>query len=521
MKKYSSLIIGVMFLLVLPLAIVLACSDNNDNHDNHDNHDDHDKHYCSAPLSETRTVDCATGYSGSITETRTKGTYPSCDFGAWEETSNTCTINTYALTVSKAGTGTGSVSGAGTYNYGTKVDVTATADSGSTFGGWSGDCDASGNVLIDGPKTCTATFTKNDVPVVKFTITAIAGDNGSVTPASQEVDSGTTATLTVTPSTGYSATVGGTCPTGTLVGTTYTTGNISANCTVEATFTKIPVNEKFTVTATADDNGTITPTTQEVTPNTTATLTVTPNVGYIATVGGTCGGSLVGTTYTTSAITANCTVIASFGKTPIDSFTLSVEKPGTGSGVVTGAGVYPSGTVVTLTATTDAGSTFDGWSANCPGGVITLIGNTTCTATFNLLPVVPHHHVSGGSIPTVSNPQVLGESTKCGIYVDKYMKKGLKGNDMVAVKKVQVFLNDYMSSGLKVDGIIGVKTDAAIRAFQAKQFDKVLAPWGLDAPTGIFYLTTQTEVNNIMCPPLNLPIPTLIPTNQNPAFPQY
>jgi hypothetical protein len=47
----------------------------------------------------------------------------------------------------------------------------------------------------------------------------------------------------------------------------------------------------------------------------TSVFTVTPNSGYSASVGGTCGGSLVGTTYTTNAITANCTVIASFSLT--------------------------------------------------------------------------------------------------------------------------------------------------------------------------------------------------------------
>ncbi len=40
--------------------------------------------------------------------------------------------------------------------------------------------------------------------------------------------------------------------------------------------------------------------------------TVTPNSGDAAGVGGTCGGSLVGSTYITAAVTINCTVVASF-----------------------------------------------------------------------------------------------------------------------------------------------------------------------------------------------------------------
>jgi len=68
-----------------------------------------------------------------------------------------------------------------------------------------------------------------------------------------------------------------------------------------------------TVTPSAGVNGSIDPSTpQTVSVGATTTFTVTPNAGFRATVGGTCGGSLVGTTYTTNMITVNCTVIASF-----------------------------------------------------------------------------------------------------------------------------------------------------------------------------------------------------------------
>jgi uncharacterized protein YegL len=126
-----------------------------------------------------------------------------------------------------------------------------------------------------------------------------------------------------------------------------------------------------------------------------------------------------------------------------------------------------------------------------------------------------------GSKPKVTTPgQVLGAEATCGIYVDKFLKKGLKGNDPTAVSKVQTFLNNYMTSGLAVDGKFGPLTDAALKAFQLKHADKILVPWGLTKPTGIFYLTTQTEVNNIMCPALGLPIPALTPMASNPMFPK-
>jgi hypothetical protein len=52
---------------------------------------------------------------------------------------------------------------------------------------------------------------------------------------------------------------------------------------------------------------------QQINHGTTTQFTLTPDLDYgIDSVGGTCGGSLVGITYTTAAITADCTVIANF-----------------------------------------------------------------------------------------------------------------------------------------------------------------------------------------------------------------
>jgi hypothetical protein len=127
----------------------------------------------------------------------------------------------------------------------------------------------------------------------------------------------------------------------------------------------------------------------------------------------------------------------------------------------------------------------------------------------------------GGGRRIASAPvgQVLGAETSCGIYVDKFLRKGY-ANNVDSVKKVQNFLNKYTTANLVVDGVYGERTEAAVKVFQLAHKDKILTPWKIAEPTGIFYLTTQTEVNNIMCPTLGLPIPTnLIQFKENPTSP--
>lgn len=107
-----------------------------------------------------------------------------------------------------------------------------------------------------------------------YTVSTSAGSGGSITPASRTVNHGSTTTFTVTPNSGYTASASG-CG-GSLVGTTYTTGAITAACTVTATFSLILLAP--TVTTNSITNKT----------QTTATSggNVTSNGGSIVTVGG-------------------------------------------------------------------------------------------------------------------------------------------------------------------------------------------------------------------------------------------
>ncbi|MEO8010578.1 MAG: IPTL-CTERM sorting domain-containing protein, partial [Dokdonella sp.] len=154
---------------------------------------------------------------------------------------------------------------------------------------------------------------------VNFTVTPSAGINGSISPNTpQSVASGSTAVFTVIPAVDYAiAAVEGTCG-GTLNGNVYTTNVIVADCTVIASFSLSP-GTPLIVTPSAGAYGSITPSTpQSIASGNVATFTIIPGAGaVIAGVGGTCGGTLVANTYTTTAIRSDCTVAASFALLPV------------------------------------------------------------------------------------------------------------------------------------------------------------------------------------------------------------
>ncbi len=73
----------------------------------------------------------------------------------------------------------------------------------------------------------------------QLVVTATAGANGNISPAARSVAYGATTSFTVTPDTGYSASVSG-CG-GSLSGSIYTTGAITDVCEVSATFVPVVI----------------------------------------------------------------------------------------------------------------------------------------------------------------------------------------------------------------------------------------------------------------------------------------
>jgi uncharacterized membrane protein YgcG len=188
------------------------------------------------------------------------------------------------------------------------------------------------------------------------------------------------------------------------------------------------------------------------------------------------------------------------GATDNDQVQITVNPaPGGSGGGSGGSGLSGGGT---------GGSTGGGSTTITPPVVTTTSGDTNTGGS----------NVDAGTPPT--DGKVLGAETSCGAYISKFLKKGRK-NDAEAVKKLQQFLNsEYPKAKLKVDGKFSINTEKYVKKFQTDHSTKVLVPWGLKKATGIVYLTTVTEINNISCPTLALPIPTLVPPELNPDFPQ-
>ena len=120
-------------------------------------------------------------------------------------------------------------------------------------------------------------------------------------------------------------------------------------------------------------------------------------------------------------------------------------------------------------------------------------------ASPNTLPPTPQ-------VPLVPMPWLEGEVViktpeVCRPLINKYMRRGAT-NDAAQVRLLQAFLKDKerLYTGA-INGVFDRATDTAVRAFQKKYAQDILAPWGHSTPTGYVYLTTSRKINALNCQP--------------------
>lgn len=311
-----------------------------------------------------------------------------------QSSNNTAGLNTPVaasqqnVTVNASGTGTGGIlavpaplacaapcsttgvtRAAGT---GDEIRLTAVADTGSIFKGWTGCTTVTGNLCVvtmgSSAVTATAEFAR------AYMVTPTVSGGGSIGPNTpQQIEQGGSRVFTFTPDTGLVPVIdppaSGTACTGALAGNTYTVSPVNADCGFTVRFTT-GVTLTSSVTG---GNGTISPSgpTGLLSPgNNSTAFTLTPATGYTPVVSGTCTGTLAGNTYTVTNAASNCTVIASFTNDPV-TVTSSVSG-GNGTIDTTGAVNLPRGGSRIYTFAPATGY-YPLVTGNCPGR---LVGNT-------------------------------------------------------------------------------------------------------------------------------------------------
>ena len=170
---------------------------------------------------------------------------------------------------------------------------------------------------------------------------------------------------------------------------------------------------QFTATATAGAGGSISPTSRTVNSGQTTTFTVTPDTGFsIADVTG-CNGSRSGNTYTTGALTANCTVTASF---EINVYKVATDA-GDGGTIDPDAREVEHGQTTTFEILPEVGyeiTNVEGCDGSLSGSTWTtgpVTGACTVSATFGLLALDPPANLvatAGSGQVTVSWDEVQG-----------------------------------------------------------------------------------------------------------------
>jgi hypothetical protein len=374
-----------------------------------------------------------TGWSGACTGTTT------CALTM--DLAKTVTANfaaQWTLTVGKAGAGAGTVTSSpfgitcgaacsASFSSGSLVILTATPDGTSNFTGWSGACTGTGvcTVTMDAANTVTANFSS---PLGSLNVSKTGGGSGTVTSSAPGISCGTTCSASFT--TGTLVFLGATPDTGsTFMGWSGAcSGTGVCVVTVEAATSVVANFQALSYSLTVDKSGAGAGTVASVpsgiacgsacsaafASGATVTLTATPAASSTFTGwSGVCSGT--GTCLVTmdaaKMVTANF-ALAQYG--------LTISYSGAGSGTITSSplgmtcalstcsGSFDSGTVVTLTATPEATSTFVGWSGACTG-------TDTCILTMNAAKSVTARFINNCTPQPISTGGIVCPGRLCTV----------------------------------------------------------------------------------------------------------
>ncbi len=278
------------------------------------------------------------------------------------------------ITVLANPTNGGTVSGAGTYPVGTNVQISATANSGWTFTGWSDGNSSNPRAIIvlAGGATYTANFSQQTAVI---TVLANPTNGGTVTGAGA-YPVGANVQISAMANSGWKFTGWN----GGSTNNPYTITVPAGGATYTANFSQ--QTAVITVQANPTNGGTVTGA---------GTYPVGTNVQISATAnsGWKFGNWSDGNSSNPRTITvpvSGATYIANFSQQPA---MIAVLANPSGGGTVSGAGTYPVGTNVQISATANSGWTFTDWSddnSSSPRTITVPVGGATYIANFTQYP---------------------------------------------------------------------------------------------------------------------------------------
>ena len=305
------------------------------------------------------TIEAATGYhivsvmvdeTENVTEQLVNGVYTFENVTADHTIAAAFAINNYIITATAGDNGTITPAQV-SVNHGASQEFTIIANEGYRIA--SVIVDETEDVteeLVEGVYTFVNVTANHTIAatfeaIPTYTITATAGEGGSINPAEVTVVEGGNAEFTITANEGFriaSVIVDATTEneanvTEQLVEGVYTFANVTANHTIAATFEAIPGPVTYTITATAGEGGSINPAEVTVVEGGNAEFTITANEGYrIASVivdattenEANVTEQLVEGVYTFANVTANHTIAATFEAIPTYTITATAGEGG-------------------------------------------------------------------------------------------------------------------------------------------------------------------------------------------------
>jgi uncharacterized repeat protein (TIGR02543 family) len=381
------------------------------------------------------------------------------------------------LNVEKSGFGLGTVTSSpsgincGTtcsaeYLEGTKVTLTATAKAGSVFAGWFG-CDAEPagkcEVTVNEEMTVEAEF--NEIETFFLTLEKGGTGTGTVTSSPAGISCGTACpkaeheylegtTVVLTASVGAGSVFEGWFGCDAEPSATKCEVTILGETIVEAEFNEIPkfplVLEKIST-----GQGTVTSSPAGINCGATCSAEYLEGTKVTLTASASAGSTFAGWTGCDAEPSATKCEVTILGETivqaefaEIEKVPLTLEKFGTGLGTVTSSpsGIscgpsclketaeYPEGTTVTLTASANAGSYFEGWTGcdsepsptQCK---ISLLKSSIVEAKFNTIEIKKFKlkvAKAGTGSGTVESTSPISPKIVCGSECEKAFDEGTK-----------------------------------------------------------------------------------------------